>query len=779
MAETTKTEWLSSLISLPEELRSAARLRRDENEYISVGAAEESTYFAKGWTLHTPGTNRVRLRRKKTHHLMLEDRVWSLLYRLGYPVMGARNFTIRYQKADKNIGEKEIDVFGKDDETCFVVECKSREQRGSRSLQKDIHETAHLQKALSDSIRKHFGKGYRPKIVWVYATSNIIWSQGDIERAADAKIRIITENDLQYYETFAGHLGTAGRYQFLAEFLQGQEIPNLTNVKVPAVKGRFGPHAFYSFAISPRHLLKISFVNHQALNHPDGRPAYQRMINKNRIKKIGQFITQGGFFPTNLLVNLMEKCRFDLLPNSDNAEGSLKFGWLYLPNKYKSAWIVDGQHRLYGFSNLEEKYLDDTLFVLAFEKMDTKTEADLFITINHEQKSVPKSLLISLQADLKLDSDNPKESLSALASALVKALSLDATSPLFRRFSTPGLPPEESQNLTIPEIVKGLTRATLLGRVLGKGHTVPGYLSHATDRKTVDRARKVLNAYFKAVMDANPERWVAGRAAYICTNPGIRAHLFLINEVLKFLEVSDSFDARLEPEDKVASRLISFIEPILRFVQSATDGQIQAKFSKKFGEGGVVSYYYNLCEILLAKHKTFGSKDFHDYRARQSDARNDQIRRDVLDIQETVTNVGIQVLKKLYGTEETESGEKAYWDIGIENLDIKLEATKKQQMSPREKRAPKEAYLDLVDFIKISKQPNNWPEFSKIFSIQMPDEKKGKTYYLDWIERVNQLRRTAAHQNALRGFQDADFEFVEWLKQELYTNVEKAGYSPE
>jgi hypothetical protein len=30
-----------------------------------------------------------------------------------------------------------------------------------------------------------------------------------------------------------------------------------------------------------------------ATNHPDGRPAYQRMINKNRIKNIGKFI-EGG-----------------------------------------------------------------------------------------------------------------------------------------------------------------------------------------------------------------------------------------------------------------------------------------------------------------------------------------------------------------------------------------------------------------------------------------------------------------------------------------------------
>ncbi|MBS0223241.1 MAG: hypothetical protein JSR91_21130 [Proteobacteria bacterium] len=120
--------------------------------------------------------------------------------------------------------------------------------------------------------------------------------------------------------------GDAGRHQFLAEFLEGQQIPALEGVKIPAVKGRFGPHTFYSFAISARRLLKIAFVNHQALDHPGARPAYQRMINKGRIKKIGQFIEKGGFFPTNLLVNFADKCRFDPLSNEGSGDDNLKFG---------------------------------------------------------------------------------------------------------------------------------------------------------------------------------------------------------------------------------------------------------------------------------------------------------------------------------------------------------------------------------------------------------------------------------------------------------------------
>jgi hypothetical protein len=147
----------------------------------------------------------------------------------------------------------------------------------------------------------------------------------------------MTENEIQYFEAFISHIGTAGRFQFLAEFLEGQDIPGLDNVRIPASRGYFGKHKYYSFSVSARHLLKIAFVNHQALNHPDGEPAYQRMLSKKRIANIGRFIQKGGFFPTNVLLNFTDNCRFDLAENKDSADAHIKFGWLYLPRKYKSS----------------------------------------------------------------------------------------------------------------------------------------------------------------------------------------------------------------------------------------------------------------------------------------------------------------------------------------------------------------------------------------------------------------------------------------------------------
>jgi len=765
---------LNPLVS-EDALRTAFRRRRDENDFQKISLVDEKKYTDAGWSLHKKSQSSVWVKKLKSAEQSLEDRIWCLFYRMGYPVLSGPKFSVHYKASNGSSGHKRIDVFAKDDETAIVVECRAKESRGRKNLERDIQEFADLQKKISQSIRSHFGRGFNPKIIWIFATSNIIWAEKDAERAEASNIRIVTENELQYFEAFIAHIGTAGRYQFLAEFLEGQEIPNLENIRVPAVRGRFGAHTYYSFVVSARHLLKIAFVNHQALNHPNGRPAYQRMINKKRINDIGSFIQSGGYFPTNILVNFVEGCRFDQLSNRDNADQNIKFGQLYLPSKYKSAWVIDGQHRLYGFSNIPDRFLDTSLFVLAFEKMDTKSEADLFITINHEQKSVSKSLLVTLQADLKIGSDDPKEAISALGSALIRNLSNDNTSPFFRRFEIPGVAAAESQNLTIAEAVKGLVRSNLLGRVMPRKSKIPGFFTAQTDDETIARAKRIINGYFRSLMAANSERWERGRAGYVCVNPGIRAHFQLIQEILEYLSNSKQLDAFVEQPEKIAAALVNFIEPIRTFVATASDKLVEAKFSRKFGEGGVAEYFYNLCELLQKKHKDFGSQEFKKYKERQADARIQQADNDISDLQNYISKVGVETLRRVHGTHDLPSGEKAYWDLGIENPEIKQNAYRKQQSAPAAKRAPKEAYLDLIDFEKIIKQQSNWEHFEPLFSIPMSGE-KGKKYYLTWLERLNEVRRISAHKTPYRSYSEEDLEFISWLKGQLFDRFTRAGF---
>jgi len=423
MIEKTTFNFDKNLIE-KDELKKCARLNNRKYDEIGIVPKELVNYVGQGWALKREGLKSSRIVRDKGHEELLRDRFWMLLFKMGYPRLSGKPLPVEYSREDGSTGKKVISVIATDDETVFLAECFSSEKRDKISLRKELEKTKFLQSKIRNEVYKQFPKGKRPKIIWTYVTRNIIAYEADLTIAKQISVHFVTENELQYFETFVKHMGPAGRYQILAEFLEGQKIEGLRNIKIPAVTGKISGNIYYSFVATPRSLLKISFVNHQSLSTPEGDPAYQRMISSSRIKKIGEYIKSGGYFPTNILVNFVDGVQFNKMDNKDNTDPNITFGWLTLPSKYKSAWIIDGQHRLYGFSHLDDKLLDEPLFVLAFEKMSKDKEADLFITINHEQKSVPKSLLVSLLADLKMNDKDPKTALSALSSAVVRSINL-------------------------------------------------------------------------------------------------------------------------------------------------------------------------------------------------------------------------------------------------------------------------------------------------------------------------------------------------------------------
>jgi len=86
---------------------------RDQYVYQSIHPADQQKYEDDGWEVYKGGNQKVRMKRLKSHNVFLEDQVWCLFYRMGYPELGGNNFMIRYKRHDGTIGEKKIDVFRK------------------------------------------------------------------------------------------------------------------------------------------------------------------------------------------------------------------------------------------------------------------------------------------------------------------------------------------------------------------------------------------------------------------------------------------------------------------------------------------------------------------------------------------------------------------------------------------------------------------------------------------------------------------------------------------
>lgn len=319
----------------------SAEFRKRNKNFITKAVIKENVdyYLERGWEYDRKLKKKIRLKKLKGFDEILENKVWCLFYKMGYTEMNeGRYFKVKFKKNNNSEFEKQIDVFAKDDETVVFIECKSSYELKRKLLQKDIESFANSKSYLSKSAKKHYGNNFKPKILWLFITENIIWTRKDKERAEAENIRVITEREFQYFNQIVNHLGPASKYQFLAEFFQNQQIPELKNKKVPAIRGKLGGRHFFCFVSTPKQLLKIAFVNHRALDDPQGYPTYQRLIQKSRIKSINQFLEKGGFFPTNFLINFSTNIRFDI--SAKDEENDIHFGQLYFPDRYKSAWII-------------------------------------------------------------------------------------------------------------------------------------------------------------------------------------------------------------------------------------------------------------------------------------------------------------------------------------------------------------------------------------------------------------------------------------------------------
>lgn len=762
--------YLGPLHTDPKRLKREATVRRKVIDEITVRTDQVQEYVAEGWELGTAlkRTGKTKIRREKDIHERLENRLWMLLFRLGYPeISSGRNFGIRVERRGAEPTLHPIAVFAKDDETVIVACAIAASRIARRNLAKEVDQLAELKGPISRSIHNHYGSAFKPKIIWLLVTENIIWSVKDRERAAEQNIRSITERELRYYVQIAEHLGRAARFQFLAEFLKDQPIPELAGQVVPALRGRLGGKRFYCFLTTPGHLLKIAFVNHRSLNDPDGAPSYQRLISRSRLRELGQFVTKGGFFPNSILVNFVRPIRFDRI--STNELAGVTFGTLHLPDRYRSCWIIDGQHRLYGFSQSPITLLDQSIIVVAFEQLEKAEEANLFVTINHEQRPVPKHLLDDLEGELKWGSSVPSERVGAISARLINVLNTDTGEPFYNRITQQGIRSTNKTCLTIPALKDALRRSSLLGRSILKDSSYePGPLCGATDGATLDRARQALNQYFSLIRNANLAQWERGREGNLCTNVGIQAYIILLSSVVRYWEANTASDSRSMNVEDILAGSEEYLAPIVDFLEQADSAQMETYFQVRFGSGGPPEYYYKLCRLVKARFPDFQPEGLQDWEAEQSEERIRDTDQKLKELSSKVQQYIFTVFRSVHT--EVDNG---YWEKGIPDKKIKVAAYERSQEYPIEERSPLESYLDFIDYKKIVEHRQNWPLLKPVFDI--PEEgDKGKAKNLKWMDRVNQLRRVSAHPGEKRHYKLEDFEYVDFIHSEFMRRLIEA-----
>jgi DGQHR domain-containing protein len=282
---------------------------------------------------------------------------------------------------------------------------------------------------------------------------------------------------------------------------------------------------FFIASIDARDLIELAYADIRRLQERDVEKylGIQRPLSPTRVKEIREYIkNRDATFPTSVIVAIEEKCaEYDdsskvltLYPSKEDEDDSS------VPFR-KIAKILDGQHRLAGFLDDEDNFLElESPFLInvaIFVGIDISEQAKIFATVNLAQTKVNKSLVYDLE-DLAAKR-NPFKTAHHIAVALDK----NSDSPLFKRIkrlgvATPGRKYEPlTQASFVEALVKFLSEAPFRDRndIMEGRKLKPSDERKCPFNKFFRKGREgdliiydILFNYFDAVRTKWPKSWI-------------------------------------------------------------------------------------------------------------------------------------------------------------------------------------------------------------------------------------------------------------------------------
>lgn len=704
--------------------KSISALKKEALETKIQGEIED------GWSIVRKNKKSARLAKPKPADRQLEDDVWCLLYQLGFKELNKnRNFTIQ---TGPNSPARQIDIFAKDDDTVFIVECTHSQENGSKSIKHLIDKINGIRDEVIKSIHTHFGKTPKLKVKWAIATRNVDWRKADRDRAAESKIAIITEQEIAYYGKLTSYIKGAARYQFMARYLKGEGVDGL-KLELPATRGKMGGVTFYNFLISPKDLLKLSYISHKATSAND-LETYQRMVKPSRLKNIAKYIDNGGQFPTNIVVNFKTKSplRFEKTQSFDN------FGTLFLPGQYGAAWIIDGQHRLYGYA-FAEKGDTSLIPVLAYENLPASEEIQLFIDINCEQVKVSRSLTHELFSNLNFGSEDPVKRLEAQYPRIAIRLDSLPSSPIKNRVLTVSQEKDHFRCLTLTSLADGIKENKFLGSIT---HTPPhppmtqagpfSVPSGDLDLVT-EKAADILAGYLNFFATGVPGNWYLGddKGGFLCTNNGLRALFRLLKELILFIERTEYIQALNLEAEEILEKISQYVKPLVEYFANADASEIQ-NFRSRQALDGVAKNCLGMMGIISESIPAFTNDELTIYLSTR-DKEGTKIAGDMIDeINIILFKDVLDTLKQTFGLEKD-----AWWWGGIpQTTREKCDNQVNRDNGIKERYQ----YLSLADYQTIV--VSNWQLFEEKYDFGIKGKKADK---VSWIGHINKIRQTTHH----------------------------------
>ena len=720
--------------SIPAEIRKRMSL----HEFMTVLPKQIPDMEAAGWIVDLRNRKSARMRKPKPHDLAFADRVWAAFAKLQFTLMNkGRTFEIRY---DNSPGETQIfNVFAADDEVVLIIMCRSSESVRKSLFKKEIESIEVQRRGIIREIRHAFPDH---KVKFILAINNFGISVQTVQRMEQAEIILMDEEVIEYYISLADHLGSAARYQLLGSLFAGTKIPNL-DPEVVAIEAHLGGHKYYSFSIEPERLLKVAYILHRHKANKNLMPTYQRLIKKARLKGVAQFVENGGYFPNSLILSLDAGGRGPRFDPFAKQLGGTRAGILHLPQTFRAAYVIDGQHRLYGYAE-SSRASSDLIPVVAFVNLQQSDQVKLFMQINENQQAVPKNLRNTLNADLLWQSSDLREQIKALKLQIAQQLGEDKSSPLYGRVIIGENLKSAKRCLTIDAISRGVGGGNFLGQFTKLEVKYQGTFYRGSNDATYGPLFEFLIrglAYFAEGLDT---QFGLGSAegGFVFINTGVESLIRILSDVVDHLVTVKGYDPRQVAPSLLFDDAVPYLASVMTMLGSldATQG---LEFRQMYGSGASTKYWRRLQQTIHVAHPDFNPPKLAEWIEDEAKQYNQEA-------QEMITELEQSLKSDIQSRLEDEYG--ASWLQDGVPRDIRVEAGKRAVERSADR--PPDDQLDawdclyIVDYRDImTKTHDVWTRlFEKRFTRPGDENKSGGwKARSDWLAKLNDIRNDVFH----------------------------------
>ena len=703
--------------------------------YKRVKADDIGQSLKEGWIEEKVFANKeVKIKKEKCSKDIFVNNVWMLFAKLGFATMSSLNGC----DVIVNSGGEFVnfDIMAADDETIILAGCfKSINDREISDFSQYIDHLKNKKAALIRECKRCL-KNEKIKVIFMIVSEGYVVSKVDAEMMSKESIQYFNEESVKYYQELHGQLKEAARYQLLGKILEGHKISNLDSV-VPAIEGKMGGHKYYSFSIEPEKLLKIGYVLHRKDANLSEMPTYQRLIKKSRLDNVNAFIENGGYFPNSIIINIVSNndLTFNLADKQYDKSMS-RIGLLTLPQKYKSAYIIDGQHRLYGYTG--SKYAkNNTIPVVAFVNLDKAEQVKMFMDINENQKSVPKNLRNTLESDLLWVSEDLSQQRIALASRVAQELGLDTESPLFDRVIIGENSNSERKCITIDMIKNAILKSKLLNVYKNKKIETEGLLEGLTLEDTYNKVYNYIKKGLGYIKRTMPNEWEQpSKEGFICINVAINSFIKVISDVLCAVGVNNDFNFSLMPVAELMDLVHPYMDYMINGLRSLTPDKAM-ELKKTYGGGGQTKYWRTLQTFINDRDSKFNPIGLEDYKKNSMKKYNTHSFEMIGEIEQFMNENFKEILVAEYSDNWMYDGIPASTHKAITGLASEKSHKEKRKVEPWD-------CLHLIDYRTIATYNANWSKlFDKKYSEKGVSGNKDKK--TGWMNKLNELRNKIDH----------------------------------